>query len=62
MLTIFSRIYNWDIIKNLLDFGDLDLSFMVTGVGKLKIHGGGTFVFSENLLRVFRSSTRKHML
>ena len=51
--TKFSWIYNWDITKNLLDFGDLDLIFKVTAVGKLIIYGGGgrgTSVFSENTI------------
>ena len=40
ILTKFSWIYNWDITKNRVDFGD-DLIFKVTAVAKLKIHGGG---------------------
>ena len=36
--------------KNLLDFGDLDFIFKVTAVEKLKIHGWGTSVFSENTI------------
>ena len=44
----FSWIYYWDITKNCLDFGDLDLIFKVTAVEKLNIHSGGTSVFSEN--------------
>ena len=46
----FLYIYNWDITKKCLDFDDLDfdLIFKVTAVEKLKIHGGGTSVFSEN--------------
>ena len=40
-LTKFSLIYNWDITKNWLDFGDLDLIFKVTAVEKLKFMVGG---------------------
>ena len=35
--TKFSWLCNWDITKNWLDFGDLDLIFKVTAVEKLKI-------------------------
>ena len=31
------NIYNWDITKNLLDFGDVDIFFKVTAIEKLKI-------------------------
>ena len=48
ILTKFVWIYNWDITKNWFDFGDLDLIFSVTAEEKLKIHGEGTSVFSEN--------------
>ena len=41
-----------DITKNCLDCGDLDLIFKVIAVEKLKIHGGGTSVFSENTVLV----------
>ena len=40
-------------IKNSLDFGNLDLIFKVAAVDKLKIHGGGTSVFSENTVTSF---------
>ena len=40
--------YNRDITKDWLDFGDHDLIFKVTAVEKLKIRRLGTFVFSEN--------------
>ena len=33
-----------------LDFDDLDLIFKVTAVEKLKIHGLGISVFSENTI------------
>ena len=49
----FSWIYNWDITKNWIDFGELDLIFKVTAVEKLKIHGWGTSVFSENTISSF---------
>ena len=54
VLTKLWWIFNWDITKNWLDFGDLDLIFTTTTwpkntrVEKLKIHGRGTFLFSEN--------------
>ena len=38
-----------------MDFGDLDLIFKVTVVEKLKIQGGGTSVFSENIVTSFTS-------
>ena len=47
ILTKFSRIYNWDITNNWLDFSDLDLIFKVTAVKTLKIRWGIS-VFSEN--------------
>ena len=49
ILTKFSAMYNWDITKNWLDFGD-NLIFKVTAAEKLKIPvgGRGTSVFSEN--------------
>ena len=53
------HIYNWDITKNRFDFGDLDLIFKVTAVEKLKIHGGGTFVFSENTVTNSYFSTKR---
>ena len=40
--------YNRDITKNLLDFGNLDTIFKVTALEELKICGFGTSVFSEN--------------
>ena len=40
--------YNWDITKNCLDFGDLDLIFKVTAGEKLKIQDWSTSVFFEN--------------
>ena len=43
-------IYNWDITKNWLNLGDLDLIFKVTAVEKLKIHSGGMFAFSVNIV------------
>ena len=48
VLTKFSWIYNMDIPKNRLDFGDLDLIFKVTAEEKLKIRGRETYVFSKN--------------
>ena len=42
ILTKFSWLYNWDIAKNWLDFGGLDLIFKVTAVEKLKIHSWRT--------------------
>ena len=36
------------ITKNWLDFGDLDLIFKVMVVEKLKFHGVGASIFSEN--------------
>ena len=53
MLTKFSLIRNWGVTKNWFDFGDLDLIFKVTAVKKLKIHGVGTSVFSENTVTSF---------
>ena len=50
ILTKFSWIYNRDITINWLNFGDLDLIFKATAVDKLKIHGEGTSVFSENTI------------
>ena len=44
--TKLSWIYNWDITKNWLDIGDLDLIFKVTVIETLKSHGRGTSVFS----------------
>ena len=44
----FSRTYNWDIAKNLLDFGYLDLIFKITAAEKLKILLGTSSNFSEN--------------
>ena len=41
ILTTFSWIYNWDITRNWLYFGDLDLFFQVEAVEKLKIHSAG---------------------
>ena len=41
ILTKFSRIHNWDITKNWLDFGNLDIIFKVTAIQKLKIHVWG---------------------
>ena len=44
-------IYNWDVTKNLLDFGGLDQIFKVTAVEKLKIYcsgGGGGICFLWN--------------
>ena len=52
ILTKFSWIYNWDLTKNWLDFGDLDLIFKITAVEKLKIHGMGTS-FYENTVTSF---------
>ena len=49
-LTKLLWLYNWDITKNWLDFGDIDLIFKVTAVEKLRIHGWGTSVFSENTI------------
>ena len=46
--------YNLDIIKNWLDFDDLDLIFKVTGVEKLKIQGVRTSVFFENTVSSYR--------
>ena len=46
---------NWNLTKNWMDFGDLDLIFKVTVVEKLKIQGGGTSVFSENIVTSFTS-------
>ena len=48
ILTKLSWIYNLDITECWFDLVDLDLIFKVTAVDKLKIHGGGTSVFSEN--------------
>ena len=62
VLTKFLWIYNWDITKNWLDFGDLDLIFKVTAVEKLKIHFGGTSVFSENTVTNFLLSTVVFMI
>ena len=45
---------NGDITKNRLGLGDLDLIFKVTAVEKLKIHGQGTSVFSENTVTSYR--------
>ena len=53
ILTKFSWLYNLDVTKNWLDFGDLDLIFKVTAVEKLKIRGWGTSVFSENTVTSF---------
>ena len=53
-LTKFSFIYYWDITKNWLDFGDLDLIFKVTEVEKLKIHNGG-HLFSLKTVLLFSS-------
>ena len=53
-LTIFSLIYNWDIIKNWLDSGDLDLTFKVKVVEKkLKLHGWGISVSLQTPLLVY---------
>ena len=51
----FHWLHNRDIIKTLLwlDYGDLDQIFKVTAVEKGKIHGWGTFVFSENIVSNF---------
>ena len=54
--TKFSWIYNLIITKNWLDFGDPDLIFKVTAVEKLKIHGMGTSVCSENIVSSFSHS------
>ena len=48
-LSKLSWIFNWDITKNCLDIGDLDLIFKVTAVEKLKIREGDIF-FSENTI------------
>ena len=42
-------------MKNWLDFGDLDLIFTVTAVEKLKIHSGGNicFLWKHLLVLVF---------
>ena len=53
ILTKFSWIYNWDITKNWPDFNALDLIFKATEWEKLKIHGWGTSVFSENTVTSF---------
>ena len=45
-----SWIYNWDITKNRLDFGDLYLIFKVVAGEKLKINSWGTSVFSESTI------------
>ena len=42
-----------DIIKNRLDFGDLDLIFIVTAVEKLENLWWGTSFFSENTVTNF---------
>ena len=57
ILTKFSWTYNWNITKNCLDFGDLDLIFKVTAVEKLKIHSWGTSVISENIFCYFIPET-----
>ena len=43
-----------------LEFGDLDLIFKVTTVEKLKIHGLGTSIFSENTVTSFSCSSSSH--
>ena len=49
----FSWIYNWDITKNWLDFGYLDLIFKVTAIEKLKILGVGRPLFSLKTLLLY---------
>ena len=44
--------YIWDIPKNWLDF-DINLIFKVAAVEKLKLHGAGTYVFSEITVTTF---------
>ena len=61
--TKFSWVYNWDITKNWIDFGDLHIIFKVTVVERLKIHGCETSVFSENIVTsFFLISPSIHML
>ena len=50
ILTKYSRIYTWDITKNELDYGNLDLISKVTIVEKLKIHVGERLFLSENTI------------
>ena len=57
---IFSWIWNWDISKYWLDFGDLDLIFKVTAVEKLKIHGGG-HLFSLKMTATSYHMTKQEM-
>ena len=45
----------WDITKNRLEFGGLDLIFRVTAVEKLKNHSGVISVFSKNTVIVINS-------
>ena len=53
ILTKFSWVYNWDITKTWLDFGDIDLIFKVSVIEKLEIHdGGGHLFFLKTLLLV----------
>ena len=56
ILIKFSWIYNWDITKNWLDFGDLGLSFKVTAEEKLQIQWwwGRISVFSENTVTSYQ--------
>ena len=53
ILTKFSWTYNWNITKNWLDFGDLDLIFKVTAVEKLKIHCWGDICYLWKHLLLF---------